>query len=155
VIGWALAGHMGVDLTCDALKMAVATRGGYVRGVIFRSDRGSQYTARDYREMCAAHGIRQSMGATGVCWDNAGAEAFFASLRRLTERELVNRYRWPHRADARHAACSRSRAGTTPTGSNPPSSTAPRSRPKPTGTVTKKPLPHKKLSVKTGATQSV
>jgi transposase InsO family protein len=99
VIGWALASHMRVDLACDALKMAIATRGGDVSGVIFHSDRGSQYTAADYRKLCAANGIRQSMGATGVCWDNAAAESFFASLKR----ELVNRYRWLHRADARLA----------------------------------------------------
>lgn len=99
VIGWALASHMRVDLACDALKMAIATRGGDVNGVIFHSDRGSQYTATDYRKLCAANGIRQSMGATGVCWDNAAAESFFASLKR----ELVNRYRWLHRADARLA----------------------------------------------------
>ena len=99
VIGWALASHMRADLACDALKMAIATRGGDVRGVIFHSDRGSQYTAGEFRKLCAANGIRQSMGATGVCWDNAAAEAFFASLKR----ELVHRYRWLHRADARQA----------------------------------------------------
>lgn len=99
VIGWALASHLRADLACDALRMAVATRGGAVSGVIFHSDRGCQYTAGDYRKLCAAHGIRQSMGATGICWDNAAAEAFFASLKR----ELVNRYRWLHRADARLA----------------------------------------------------
>lgn len=99
VIGWALASHMRVDLACDALKMAIATRGGEVQGVIFHSDRGSQYTAGEYRKLCIANGIRQSMGATGVCWDNAAAEAFFASLKR----ELVHRYRWLLRADARQA----------------------------------------------------
>lgn len=99
VIGWALASHMRVDLACDALKMAIATRGGTVDGVIFHSDRGSQYTAGDYRKLCVGNGIRQSMGAAGVCWDNAAAEAFFASLKR----ELVNRYRWLHRVDARLA----------------------------------------------------
>jgi transposase InsO family protein len=99
VIGWALASHMRADLACDALKMAIATRGGTVDGVIFHSDRGSQYTAGEYRKLCSENGIRQSMGATGVCWDNAAAEAFFASLKR----ELVHRYRWLHRADARQA----------------------------------------------------
>ena len=49
VIGWALASHMRAELACDALKMAIATRGGTVDGVIFHSDRGSQYTAGDYR----------------------------------------------------------------------------------------------------------
>ncbi|MGH8993474.1 MAG: IS3 family transposase [Acidimicrobiia bacterium] len=99
VIGWALAPHMRAELACDALRMAIASRGGNVRGVIFHSDRGSQYTAGEYRKLCSGNGIRQSMGATGICWDNAAAESFFASLKR----ELVNRYRWLHRADARLA----------------------------------------------------
>jgi putative transposase len=59
----------------------------------------AQYTAGEYRKLCSENGIRQSMGATGVCWDNAAAEAFFASLKR----ELVHRYQWLHRADARQA----------------------------------------------------
>lgn len=99
VIGWALARHMRAELACDALRMAIATRGGTVNGVIFHSDRGSQYTADDYRKLCSDNGVRQSMGATGICWDNAAAEAFFASLKK----ELVHRYRWLHRADARQA----------------------------------------------------
>jgi putative transposase len=99
VIGWALASHMRAELACDALRMAIATRGGNVKGVIFHSDRGCQYSSADYRKLCSENGIRQSMGATGICWDNAAAEAFFASLKR----ELVNRYRWLHRADVRLA----------------------------------------------------
>lgn len=42
VIGWALTGHLRADLVCDALTMAVATRGGHVDGVVFHSDRGCQ-----------------------------------------------------------------------------------------------------------------
>lgn len=99
VIGWALASHMRVDLACDALRMAIGTRGGHVSGVIFHSDRGSQYTAGDYRKLCSENGIRQSMGATGICFDNAAAESFFATIKR----ELIYRYRWLHRADARLA----------------------------------------------------
>ncbi len=99
VVGWALADHMRAELVCDALGMAIATRGGHVGGVIFHSDRGCQYTSRDYRQSCSQAEVRQSMGATGVCWDNAAAESFFASLKR----ELVHRYRWLHRSDARQA----------------------------------------------------
>jgi transposase InsO family protein len=39
------------------------------------------------------------MGATGICWDNAAAESFFATLKR----ELVHRHTWPTRAHAKHA----------------------------------------------------
>lgn len=97
VIGWALAAHMRTGLIEDALKMAVATRGGQVAGVIFHSDRGSQYTSTDFGILCAKHGVIQSMGATGVCWDNAAAESFFGTLKR----ELAHKRRWVTRADAR------------------------------------------------------
>ena len=99
VIGWALADHLRADLVCDALTMAVATRGGHVNGVVFHSDRGCQYTSRQFRRLCAREGVTQSMGATGVCWDNSPSEAFFATLKR----ELVHRYTCATRKVVRHA----------------------------------------------------
>jgi putative transposase len=38
--------------------------------VIFHSDRGCQYTSGEFRDLCDAHGVLQSMGRTGVCWDS-------------------------------------------------------------------------------------
>lgn len=99
VIGWSLASHMRTSLVADALNMAVATRGGSVQGVIFHSDRGSQYTSEDFAELCTSHAVTQSMGATGVCWDNAVAESFFGTLKR----ELIHRRAWPTRTDCRRA----------------------------------------------------
>ena len=99
VVGFALAAHMRAELVCEALEMAVATRGGPVTGVIFHSDRGSQYTSAEFRETCATHGVLQSMGKTGVCWDNALAESFFATYKL----ELIKRASWPTRARARTA----------------------------------------------------
>jgi transposase InsO family protein len=99
VIGWSLADHMRAELVGDALGMAVATRGGQAAGAVFHSDRGSQYTSGEFGQLCRQLEVRQSMGATGVCWDNAAAEAFFASLKK----ELVHRYRWLEQADARQA----------------------------------------------------
>jgi transposase InsO family protein len=91
VIGWAFADHMRTDLVTDALHAAVRRRGHRLRaGVVFHSDRGSQYTSTDFGKICALYKIKQSMGRTGVCWDNAGAESFFATLKR----ELIYRYRW-------------------------------------------------------------
>ncbi len=98
VIGWSVAEHMRTSLIADALTMAAATRGGRVAaGVVFHSDRGSQYTSADFAALCRQLGVVQSMGATGVCWDNAAAESFFGTLKR----ELANRRRWATRADAR------------------------------------------------------
>lgn len=99
VIGWSLAEHMRTTLVADALETAVATRGGHVEDVIFHSDRGCQYTSAEFGELCDRLGVVQSMGATGVCWDNAAAESFFGSLKR----ELAHRQRWATRAEARRA----------------------------------------------------
>jgi putative transposase len=99
VIGWSLAEHLRTSLVADALETAVATRGGHVDGVIFHSDRGCQYTSGEYGELCDRLGVVQSMGATGVCWDNAAAESFFGTLKR----ELAHRQRWATRAEARRA----------------------------------------------------
>ena len=91
VLGWAFADHMRTDLISAALHAAVRRRGNKIRaGIIFHSDRGSQYTSSDFGKVCALYKIRQSMGRTGVCWDNAGAESFFATLKR----ELIYRYHW-------------------------------------------------------------
>ncbi len=97
VIGWAAADHMRTELVADALTMAVATRGGHVTGVVFHSDRGSVYTSAAYGELCGRHGIVQSMGATGVCWDNSVAESWFGTMKR----ELAYRRNWATRAEAR------------------------------------------------------
>ena len=99
VIGFSLADHMRASLVCDALTMAVATRGGNVEGVIFHSDKGSQYSSAEFRALCDVHGVKQSMGKTGVCWDNALAESFFATYKL----ELIERRSWPTRARARAA----------------------------------------------------
>jgi transposase InsO family protein len=87
------------SLVGDALKMAVATRGGDVNGVIFHSDRGSQYSSAAFRALCDVHGVKQSMGKTGVCWDNALAESFFATYKL----ELIVPRVWPTRARTRTA----------------------------------------------------
>lgn len=74
-----------------ALEAAIRRRGSAIpRGLIFHSDRGSQYTSAEYAKICRANGIRQSMGRRGLCFDNAGAESFFATIKR----ELVDRYQW-------------------------------------------------------------
>lgn len=98
VVGWAMADHMRADLVCEALQMALAGRRPGA-GLIFHSDRGSQYTSARFRELLAEHGIRQSLSRPRQCWDNAVAESFFSTLKL----ELVHRNAWPTRAEARHA----------------------------------------------------
>ncbi|WP_034515128.1 integrase core domain-containing protein, partial [Actinomyces slackii] len=63
---------------------------------IFHSDRGSQYTCQKFAEHLGAYGIRLSVGRTGVCWDNAWAESFNATLKN----ERVHRMVYPTRGKA-------------------------------------------------------
>ncbi|MCX5096287.1 IS3 family transposase [Streptomyces sp. NBC_00365] len=84
VLGWSMATHMRTELVIDALKMAVATRGGSVAGVIFHADRGSQYTSGAFAQVCDRFGIRRSMGRVGSSYDNALAESFWQGLKRET-----------------------------------------------------------------------
>jgi transposase InsO family protein len=81
LVGWSIAGHMRAELVRDALAAAVAARGARVSGVIWHSDRGSQYTSNLVAEYCRDQGIRRSMGRRGVCWDNAAAESFFSNFK--------------------------------------------------------------------------
>lgn len=96
VIGWATAAHLGAGLVCDALRMA-ARNYRLEKGCIFHSDRGSQYTSDAFRRLLAEFRLRPSVGRTGVCWDNAMAESFFASLKK----ELVHRTTFTDRRRAR------------------------------------------------------
>lgn len=50
--------------------------------VVFRSDRGTQYTSKTFDTFCKANRIRRSLGRTGICYDNAVAESFFASYKK-------------------------------------------------------------------------
>lgn len=81
VVGWSMAPHMRTSLVISALSMA--REHGYLAagGVIFHSDRGSQYTSGDFQKWCAANTVTQSMGAVGSCWDNAVAESFFSHFK--------------------------------------------------------------------------
>nr|WP_246600940.1 IS3 family transposase [Skermania piniformis] len=80
VLGWSLAEHMRTELVTAAVEAAVTVRGGSVTGTILHSDRGSRYTSHDMAKACSGHGLRRSMGATGICWDNAGAESLWSTV---------------------------------------------------------------------------
>lgn len=80
VIGWAMSERMTTTLVSDALMMALWRRG-MPTGVIFHSDRGSQYCSRDFQKLLKKYKLRSSMSAKGNCYDNACAESFFHSLK--------------------------------------------------------------------------
>src|SRR5512144_128254 len=90
VVGYAIDHHMRTSLVTDALDMAIATRQP-AAGVIFHSDRGTQYTSADFDTYCRAHNIRRSLGRTGICYDNAVSESTFATYKK----ELIHTRPWP------------------------------------------------------------
>jgi len=96
VVGWSMADHMKTSLVIDAMR-AAATNIEIPKGAIFHSDRGTQYDSAEYRRHLQSQGIRSSMGRTGVCWDNALAESFWASLKN----ESLNRTVFTTRDKAR------------------------------------------------------
>jgi putative transposase len=98
VVGWQTADHLRTSLVVDALAMAI--RHGHVQpGAVFHSDKGCQYTSAEFARFCAGNRLRTSVGRTGVCWDNAAAESFFATLKN----EMYHRHRFDTRTRARFA----------------------------------------------------
>ena len=80
-LGYAFSAHHDAEVAEASLVMAVANRGGDVEGVIFHSDRGSEYTAEVYETACARQGMIQSMARVGSALDNAVAEAFNSTIK--------------------------------------------------------------------------
>jgi len=98
VVGWALADHMRASLVCDALRMAIrARRPG--PGLMFHSDRGSQYTSAEFTSLLSAQGMVQSLSRPRQCWDNAVAESWFSTYKS----ELIDRHPWASLARLRRA----------------------------------------------------
>lgn len=99
VIGWAIAETLHTDLVESALSMAVTLRGELANNVVFHADQGCQYTSAQLGRFARQHNLSRSVGRTGVCWDNAQAESFWATLKV----EFYERYLWPTKAAAKLA----------------------------------------------------
>jgi len=80
VVGWSMDDTMKVSLVNDALNMALSHRTPK-QGLIWHTDRGSQYASYSHKDLLKENGITQSMSRKGNCWDNAVAESFFKSLK--------------------------------------------------------------------------
>ena len=98
VVGWAMGDRSRAALVVDALNMAVGNQCPGM-GVVHHSDRGAQYTSLAFSQRCRDAGIAPSMGSVGDAYDNALAEAFFATL----ETELLMRQSFATRQAARLA----------------------------------------------------
>ena len=80
VVGWSMNKRMTVDLVNDALLSAIWSRKPK-KGLLWHTDRGSQYASSSHRKLLKDHGLVQSMSRKGNCWDNAVAESFFHTLK--------------------------------------------------------------------------
>lgn len=81
IVGWRLSNHMETSLVLDALKAAyTAKRPG--KGLLHHSDRGSQYTSKEYVEQLSAYGMESSMSRRGNCYDNACIESWHSILKK-------------------------------------------------------------------------
>jgi putative transposase len=95
VVGWAMDDNYKTPLIAAAIDMAARNQK-LKQGAIFHSDRGSNYTSAEFARHLRRHDIRQSVGRTGICYDNAMAESFFAALKN----ERVHRTQYPTRKHA-------------------------------------------------------
>ena len=80
IVGWSMDDNMRVSLVNNALNMAITNRNPS-KGLIWHTDRGSQYASYSHKDLLSQHGIIQSMSRKGNCWDNAVAESFFHTLK--------------------------------------------------------------------------
>lgn len=95
IVGWSMDANMTTTLVNDALFMALKTRHPKA-GLIWHTDRGSQYASESHRELLKNNGIVQSMSRRGNCYDNAVAESFFHSLKT----ELTHHIKFETRSQA-------------------------------------------------------
>jgi transposase InsO family protein len=95
VVGWSMGAEITSQLANDALLMAITNRKPSA-GLIFHSDRGSQYASHLFRNTIEKYHFQQSMSRKGDCWDNAPTESFFATLKK----ELIRGYIYSTRREA-------------------------------------------------------
>jgi len=98
IVGWSMDSRMKAQLANNAILMAIWKRKP-AKGLIFHSDRGSQYASESYRKTLSTHGVLSSMSRKGDCWDNAVAESFFHTLKT----ELVHHCDFNTRDEAKTA----------------------------------------------------
>lgn len=92
IVGWSMQSHMETSLVDDALKMAWFRRKP-AQGLIFHSDRGSQYCSHAFQRTLKDYKMKSSMSRKGNCWDNAPTESLWGSLKvgRLYGRKFATR----------------------------------------------------------------
>jgi transposase InsO family protein len=90
LIGWSIDDNMREDMVVQALDMAIRNRRPAQGEVVMHTDRGSQYIGSKFRSHCLDNGVIPSAGKTGICFDNAAAESFNATIKK----ELIHLHIW-------------------------------------------------------------
>jgi putative transposase len=96
VVGWSMDRNMRASLVDNALLMAIWSRKPKA-GLLWHTDRGSQYASSSHRKILREHQIVQSMSRKGNCWDNAVSESFFHTLKT----ELTHHIQFKTREEAK------------------------------------------------------
>ena len=96
IVGWSMSASLETKVVIDALQMAIGRRSPLV-GLVHHSDRGVQYTSREFRRLLEVHGIQSSMSRKGNCYDNAAKESFFHTLKT----ELIHHEHYRTRDEAK------------------------------------------------------
>lgn len=96
IIGWSMSNRINKELVIDAFTMATNRRD-LSKGLIFHSDRGSQYASHKFQKLLWENGAKSSMSRKGDCWDNAVSESFFATLKT----ELIYQTKYETRCQAK------------------------------------------------------
>ena len=97
IVGWSMSSNMKAELVNDALLMALWKRKP-TKGLVWHTDRGSQYASDSHLKIIKQHQIIQSMSRKGNCWDNAVAESFFHTLKT----ELTHQQKFKTREEAKY-----------------------------------------------------
>ena len=101
VVGWSISDRLKTSLVNNALIMAIQNRKPK-SGLIWHTDRGSQYASDSHKQLLKKFGIIQSMSGKGNCYDNAVSESFFHTLKT----ELIHNIKFETKAKARMAIVS-------------------------------------------------
>ena len=78
VLGFSVADHMRTEIVLEALEQSVVTRFGRVKGTVFHTDRGSQFSDRKVVDVLRVRRSGSLHGSTGSCFDHASAESFWS-----------------------------------------------------------------------------